>query len=136
MAPRSWLSRPDVSGRRVILSSESAFRDSEILSRFDERHLGGPVRDAARACPFGHESVRSLAKYALPPKYFYLPNQFWRHKNTQAVVDALAILKNESRRCVVAASGSPEDPREPDYFSGLMRQVEVAASKRIFAISE
>ena len=37
---------------------------------------------------------------------------------------------------VVAASGSPEDPREQGYFDSLMRQVKSAVLKRIFAISE
>jgi glycosyltransferase involved in cell wall biosynthesis len=64
-----------------------------------------------------------LAHYGLPPKYFYLPNQFWRHKNHQVVVDALAVLRKRGLDVVVAASGSPKDPREANYFDGLMGQV-------------
>jgi glycosyltransferase involved in cell wall biosynthesis len=36
----------------------------------------------------------------------------------------LTVLKQRSLDVVVAASGSPTDPREPDYFDSLMKQVE------------
>ena len=60
----------------------------------------------------------------MPSKYFYLPNQFWRHKNHRVVIDALTIMKKRGLNVVIAASGSSEDPREPDYFDGLMREIE------------
>ena len=113
-----------------------ASRLPEILSGFGERRLGGAVRDAAAPALLTANPSDVLAQYGLPPKYFYLPNQFWRHKNHQVVVDALAILKKRGPDVVVAASGSTDDPREPDYFGGLMRQVKIAVSKRIFATSE
>ena len=47
-----------------------------------------------------------LAQYGLPPRYFYLPNQFWRHKIIRVVVDALAIVKKRGFDVVVAVSGS------------------------------
>jgi hypothetical protein len=47
-----------------------------------------------------------IEQYGLPSTYFYLPNQFWRHKNHQVVVDALAILAKRGDNVVVAASGS------------------------------
>jgi glycosyltransferase involved in cell wall biosynthesis len=64
-----------------------------------------------------------IAQYNLPSRYFYLPNQFWRHKNHQVVIDALALLKRRGLDVVVAASGSKDDPREPSYFSDLMKDV-------------
>ena len=47
-----------------------------------------------------------LAVALLPQRYFYLPNQFWRHKNYQPVIDALGLLKRRGFDAVVAASGS------------------------------
>jgi glycosyltransferase involved in cell wall biosynthesis len=64
-----------------------------------------------------------VARYQLPEKYFYLPNQFYRHKNHQVVVDALAILAQRGLDVVVCASGSTEDPRERGYFDQMMGQV-------------
>jgi glycosyltransferase involved in cell wall biosynthesis len=113
------------SGRRILLSSESAVRD---FRKFYPSLAGNvsvvrfatqPASDLLTANP-----GNVIMKYGLPPKYFYLPNQFWRHKNHQVVVDALTILKKRSFDVVVAATGSTEDPREPDYFRSIMRQVE------------
>jgi glycosyltransferase involved in cell wall biosynthesis len=107
-----------------MLSSESALRDCR---KFYPRLTNGisVVRFATQPAPALLTTNPSdiLALYGLPRKYFYLPNHFWRHKNHEVVVDALTILKKRGLDVVVAASGSPEDPREKDYFNGLMRQV-------------
>jgi len=112
------------SGRRIMLSSESALRDCR---KFYPRLTNGisVVRFATQPTPalLTADPSSILAQYGLPPKYFYLPNQFWRHKNHQIVVDALTILKKRGLDVVVAASGSPKDPRETGYFDGLMGQV-------------
>ena len=114
------------SGRSIVLSSESALRDCRALYP----RLGNDVsvvRFATQPAPdlLTANPTAVLAQYGVPPRYFYLPNQFWRHKNHQVVVDALTVLKQRGLDVVVAASGSPKDPREPDYFDGLMRQVQV-----------
>jgi glycosyltransferase involved in cell wall biosynthesis len=112
------------SGRRIMLSSESALRDCR---KFYPGLTNGisVVRFATQPAPalLTANPSEILAQYGLPPKYFYLPNQFWRHKNHQVVLDALTLLKKRGPDVVVGASGSPKDPREADYFGGLMRQV-------------
>jgi glycosyltransferase involved in cell wall biosynthesis len=107
-----------------MLSSESALRDCR---KFYPRMTNevSVVRFATRPAPalLVANPAAVLAEYDLPQKYFYLPNQFWRHKNHQVVIDALTILKKRGLSVVVAASGSSEDAREPNYFAHLMRQV-------------
>src|SRR5207245_1305710 len=65
---------------------------------------------------------RIIRQYGLPEQYFYLPNQFWRHKNHQLVLDALTILAGRGIKPVVAVSGGPDEP--PAYFDSIMREVE------------
>jgi len=121
------------SHRTIMLSSESALQD---CMRFYPG-LTNPtavVRFATQPAP---ESLTAnpldvIAQYGLPAKYFYLPNQFWRHKNHQVVVDALAIAAKRNADIVVAASGSKDDPREPGYFDGVMREVEQGGLGRSF----
>lgn len=111
-------------GRFIMLSSESAFLD---LQKFYPRSArrASVVRFATRPSPelLAADPLVVRQKYQLPVRYFYLPNQFWRHKNHQVVVDALGILAKRGDGVVVAASGSKEDPREPGYFDALMREV-------------
>jgi glycosyltransferase involved in cell wall biosynthesis len=112
------------SGRTIMLSSESALRDCQKLYP-GAAHRTSVVRFATQPPPDLLTANPSdvIGHYGLPSKYFYLPNQFWRHKNHQVVVDALAILAKRGNDIVVAASGSKHDAREPKYFDTIMRQV-------------
>lgn len=75
-----------------------------------------------------------LRKFALPPVYFHLPNQFWSNKNHRLVADAVALLNRRAIHAVVACSGKPFDGRKPEYFGefeayckelGVERQIRV-----------
>ena len=112
------------SGRTVMLSSESSHRD---FSKFYPgasnevcvvRFATGPSPAFLTANP-----AEIVAQYQLPEKYFYLPNQFYTHKNHQLVVDALAILAQRGFDAVVCASGSTEDRRERGHFDEVMGRV-------------
>lgn len=112
------------SGRHIMLSSASALGD---LKRF---YPG--ISNGVSVVRFATEPPVSLlatkpfdviAQYGLPSRYFYLPNQFWRHKNHQIVVDAVGLLKDRGVDIVVAASGSTRDFREPDLFERTMSEV-------------
>jgi glycosyltransferase involved in cell wall biosynthesis len=112
------------SGRTIMVSSESSLRD------FRRYYPGGTnevcvVRFATRPSPafLTANPAEIAAQYRLPEKYFYLPNQFYRHKNHQVVVDALTILAERGLDAVVCASGSTEDRREQNYFDQVMGQV-------------
>src|SRR5690606_11687351 len=56
--------------------------------------------------------------------FFFMPNQFWRHKNHSRVLDALAILKKHGVEVVIAASGMQNDPRDPGHVPALMEKIE------------
>ncbi|WFU27802.1 glycosyltransferase family 1 protein [Bradyrhizobium sp. CB1717] len=112
------------SGRHIMVSSTSALAD---LKRF---YPG--LSNGVSVVRFATEPPASLlttnpsdviAGYGLPARYFYLPNQFWRHKNHRIVVDALDLLKRRGLDVVVAASGNTQDSRDPDLFETTMRQV-------------
>jgi hypothetical protein len=112
------------SGRTIMISSESALRDCQA---FFPAIAGNAsvVRFASRPSPelLASDPAEVVRQYDLPEHFFYLPNQFWRHKNHQVVVDALSILSARGIEPVVAVSGSKNDPREPDYFEKIMAQI-------------
>jgi glycosyltransferase involved in cell wall biosynthesis len=112
------------SGRTVMLSSESSHRD------FRKFYPGAKnevclVRFATGPSPafLTADPAEVVAQYQLPEKYFYLPNQFYTHKNHEVVVDALAILAQRGFDAVVCASGSTEDRRERGHFDEVMARV-------------
>ncbi|WP_426527708.1 glycosyltransferase family 4 protein [Bradyrhizobium sp. McL0615] len=121
------------SGRTVMLSSESAHRD------FRKYYPGAKnevrvVRFATQPSPafLTANPATIVAQYRLPEKYFYLPNQFYTHKNHQVVVDALTILAQRGFDTVVCASGSTEDRRERGYFDQVMGQVKTRGLEKRF----
>jgi glycosyltransferase involved in cell wall biosynthesis len=112
------------SGRIVMLSSESSHRDFRKFYPSAKNEVC-VVRFATQPLPtfLTTNPAEVVAQYQLPERYFYLPNQFYMHKNHQVVVDALAILAQRGFDAVVCASGSTEDRRERGYFDEVMGQV-------------
>ena len=114
-----------LSGRHVMLSSEDARRDCERfypitrgrthVVRFAVPAENVPDPVAARVVADG---------YGLPESFFFLPNQFWKHKNHECVIHALQILKTRGREVVVALSGKQLDPRDPEHFPAMQRTIE------------
>jgi glycosyltransferase involved in cell wall biosynthesis len=112
------------SGRSILLSSQNALSDFRALYP----HASNPVsvaRFATEPSPdlLTADALSVVRDYNLPEQFFYLPNQFWVHKNHRVVLEALAILKQRGANVVVAASGSAEESRRSDYFSELRREV-------------
>jgi len=63
-------------------------------------------------------------KYKIPEKYFYLPNQFWVHKNHMVVFQALSMLKSKGINALVICSGlmdgaDSQERGHPDYMKSI-----------------
>jgi glycosyltransferase involved in cell wall biosynthesis len=112
------------SRRLVMLSSEDSRSDCEA---FFPQSVGRTAVVRSAMLPPDLSDVdgdRAIALgYQLPECYFYLPNQFWKHKNHRTVIEALRILRQKGSNPVVAASGREEDYRHPEHFAGLQALV-------------
>jgi glycosyltransferase involved in cell wall biosynthesis len=112
--------------RTVLVSSEDARGDCE---RFYPRARGraAVARFAVRpALQPGENDPQVVANHRLPIRYFYLPNQYWVHKNHVRVVDALRLLRDRGTDVVVASSGNPRDPRHANHYARLREKVVAA----------
>lgn len=122
-------------GRAIMLSSQDA-RDA------CERHYPatvGRTHVVRFAVPSEHRpgmaKVRRVREtHGLPERYFYLPNQFWQHKNHLLVIDALALLKQKYPDIVVAASGKQLDPYKPEHFQRILWRLAEADLKDQFRL--
>jgi glycosyltransferase involved in cell wall biosynthesis len=107
-------------GRHIMLSSEDSRRDCE---NFFPQSIGrtSVVRFAVLPPDVsGYYGTRAIADgYKLPDHFFYLPNQFWKHKNYRVVIEALHLLKQQGHEIVVAATGKPDDYRHRDHYEML-----------------
>lgn len=101
---------------RLMVSSLDAKRDCETfypksIGRVDA--IPFAVRMSTGASVAELREIRGL--YKLPEKFYFLPNQFWKHKNHLNVVKALNLVKQSGGGVVIAASGNPNDGRNPDH---------------------
>jgi len=122
-------------GRTIMLSSHDA-RDA--CERYYRATVGRThvVRFAVPSehRPCTNEVHRVQKIYGLPERYFYLPNQFWQHKNHLLVIDALALLKQKHPDIVVVASGKQLDPYKPEHFQRILSRLEEVDLKDQFRL--
>jgi len=106
----------------VILSSHDAYND---FLEFAPQYLG-----KARVLQFvAQPEKRNLEKvnreyiekkYGFTGKFFYLPNQFWKHKNHRVVFEAVKTLNAQGERVLVLCSGHMDDFRNRQHIEELV----------------
>lgn len=110
-------------GRTVLLSSEDARKDCEKFYPHARARTAVAHFAVLPALQPGEHDALVQQRHGLPARFFYLPNQFWAHKNHLRVVEALQLLRERGRQVAVAASGNPNDPRQLDYYGRLQKTV-------------
>jgi hypothetical protein len=118
------------SHRTIMLSSENAREDCELFYP-SARGKTRVVRFAIDFDPTAELTRKKemMEAYGLPDRFFYLPNQFWAHKNHRLVVDALRSLmaKGSFEHVLpIVLTGRGDDPRRPAYFPELTAEVQAA----------
>ncbi|WP_339775786.1 glycosyltransferase family 1 protein [uncultured Methylophaga sp.] len=119
--------------RHIILSSLDAAKDFQQFYKLPNERLH-VVNFSVPVHPIKFDFEALLAKYNLPRHFFYLPNQFWQHKNHECVIKALGIAKREGKDIVVAVSGNHEDSRDPDYFPKLLSLITAESVEENFRV--
>ena len=108
------------SGRPVVVSSQNALEDFDrFFPGYRENlrvlHFCSVPRDEW----FQGEPDQVRREYNLPERFFLLSNQFWEHKNHQAVWDAVRILKEQGKPVTVVCTGQTKNAHQPDYMPRL-----------------
>jgi len=86
------------------------------------------------ACLYNQDPTFVIKKYNIPSKFFYLPNQFWVHKNHKLVLEALKILKDKGVYPFMVLTGNPIDIRNPSYFAELLQIISCSGLRDQIAI--
>jgi len=122
-------------GRHILLSSEDARRDCEKFYP-GSRGRTSVVRFAVIADIGSMVSnpAEIASAYGLPKYFFYLPNQFWKHKNHALVIEAIAELRGRGKEVVVAVSGKQEDPYNPGHYKTIEALIQARGVSENFRI--
>jgi len=104
---------------KVILSSETAKDD--FIKYYPQYKEKACVLRFAPVLDFDSPKQVNLigAKYGIAGKYFFLPNQYWKHKNHKVVLQALRILKEEGKFVRAVSTGNTSDYRAPGHFAAI-----------------
>jgi glycosyltransferase involved in cell wall biosynthesis len=101
----------------LLLSSRSAADDFHIF--FPDARIRTRVWSFCSTFDPVEAEGGSIARYDLPEKYLYLPNQFWVHKDHLTVFKALNLLNARGIKPPVVCTGLQRDRRNPDHFPML-----------------
>ena len=110
---------------RIILSSQDALKDlasfaPQAVSKARVLHFVGQVdRNAFEVRKDDSQGLKH--KYHLPAKFFYMPNQWWKHKNHIVIFKALDQLKKEGEKVTVVCSGGMDDYRHKEHAADLKK---------------
>jgi glycosyltransferase involved in cell wall biosynthesis len=121
---------------RVIVSSDDARKDFANFTpaKADKAEVLHFVSGFGNTTAALTPKAELLARYGIEDSYFFLPNQFWIHKNHSVVIEALHRLKRSGHNITIVATGNTSDHRHPDYFGSLMERIESYDLKDNFRI--
>ncbi len=121
------------SGRTVMVSSEDS---RAACLRFYPAAVGRvqAVRFAVPApASIDDATARAVAdRYGLPARYFFMPNQYWQHKNHLLVIEALGLLRQRGQTVTVVAPGKQLDPRNAAHVPTVLAAVRAAGLESQF----
>jgi len=108
----------------VVLSSQDSRKDFSNFSP-EYSHKVRVMNFVAWVPPsiYKTDPRTVVVQYDLPERFFYLPNQFWKHKNHMILLEAVKILKDKGIRVFIVCTGNPSDYRDPTYFAELLQKI-------------
>lgn len=122
-------------GRSIMLSSDDARADCErfypaTVGRTRAVRFAVPAQEA-----LSRADARTVAdSYDLPEHFFFMPNQFSKHKNHGLVLDALTLLKARGVNTVIVSSGKQADERHPGYFPAFRARLDASGLQSQFRL--
>lgn len=120
--PRVWMEEQH---KNILFSSYDSLKDfTDFYGKHEgERHV---LNFAVTHPPYRDLKIEELLeKHQISQPYFFIPNQFWKHKNHRVVFDALKYLKEQGQLdFTIAMSGKEYDYRNPTYFDELKQFVQ------------
>jgi glycosyltransferase involved in cell wall biosynthesis len=113
----------------IILSSFDALKDfNNLMPKYSVKaNVLQFVSQPYKSYSLLNNKQEIVDKYNLPKEFFYLPNQFWKHKNHLLVFEAVKLLVDENININVVCTGSLNDYRNLDYIANI--QLFIAKNK-------
>jgi hypothetical protein len=114
----------------ILLSSKDSYKDLKSIININFNNIR--IHKFPFYVPPKHKLLKmSLLrkKYKIPTKYFYLPNQYWVHKNHEIVIKALLLLMKKNTYLNVVSTGHNFDYRNSNHFNNILTLIKKSKLK-------
>ncbi len=111
----------------IVLSSYDALKDLESIYTNIYIYKTHVLQFVSQPDPNYFELNNSdeiTRKYSLEKDFFYLPNQFWKHKNHMLVFETIKLLRDEGIDCYLVCTGHLEDHRNREHIEEVKAFIE------------
>jgi glycosyltransferase involved in cell wall biosynthesis len=108
---------------KVVVSSYDAEKDLNIMingykNKVNVLQFVSQPKD--KYFRLNDENKKKLVeKYDLPNEFYYIPNQFWKHKNHMLVFESIKKLKDKNIKVGVVFTGHMDDYRNKEYIEEI-----------------
>lgn len=115
---KNWIEKSDL----IVVSSFAAKND--LLTLYPEAKNVEVLHFVSQPENIQDENLDLEIDKIFEGKFFYLPNQFWLHKNHMVVFKAIKILKDKNINIHLITTGSKNDYRDGgEHFTKLLNYV-------------
>ena len=138
---------PQMFSKKEIENRDKSFMqiikesDVVVLSSFDAltdlKNFSSEYQNKARVLQFvsqpssryfelnENDKNNVLKKYDIKDEFFYMPNQFWKHKNHMTVFTAINELKKDGFQICVVCTGHLADYRNKTYIDEIKNFIKI-----------
>ena len=115
-----------ISSNTLILSSNNAYKDLKDNFKIGKNKkvfvqpFSSSISDEDILC----DSEYIYESYNIKGDFFFIPNQFWKHKNHLTAFKAVnTLVKKHKKNVLLLCSGKTSDQRNENYFSELQKYI-------------
>ena len=138
---------PQMFSKKEIENRDKSFiqiikeSDIVVLSSFDAltdlKNFSSEYQNKARVLQFvsqpdsryfelnENDKNKVLKKYDIKDEFFYMPNQFWKHKNHMTVFTAINELKKDGIQICIVCTGHLADYRNKTYIDEIKNFIKI-----------
>ncbi len=114
----------------TVLSSENALSDLKKITSKEHHKKISVLQFVSQPDPFLISNADSNDEFSIIQKnhslnkhFFYMPNQFWQHKNHKVVCQAVKILKSRGLNVIIVCTGNTMDYRLKDNKEKIFMEI-------------
>jgi glycosyltransferase involved in cell wall biosynthesis len=106
-----------------VLSETDRAIGATLYPRHSDKIVALPFAVGLSPDVYERDPRETVDQYALPPRFFLFPSQFWKHKNHLGVIEAMSRVDSAGDRPFLVFCGNTADARNPSHGGSVLRRI-------------